>query len=38
MGDKGLDAGTVEYKGRTDEHAEDIAMRDIVKFLKAKLD
>ncbi len=37
MGDKGLDAGTVEYKGRTDEHAEDIAMSDILKFLKAKL-
>lgn len=37
MGDKGLDAGTVEYKGRTDEHAEDISMSDILKFLKAKL-
>lgn len=37
MGDKGLDAGTVEYKGRTDEHAEDISMTDILKFLKAKL-
>jgi prolyl-tRNA synthetase len=37
MGDKGLDAGTVEYKGRTDEEAEDIAMTDIVKFIKAKL-
>jgi prolyl-tRNA synthetase len=37
MGDKGLDAGTVEYKGRTDEQAEDIAMTDIVKFIKAKL-
>jgi prolyl-tRNA synthetase len=37
MGDKGLDAGTVEYKGRTDEQAEDIAMIDIVKFIKAKL-
>jgi prolyl-tRNA synthetase len=37
MGDKGLDAGTIEYKGRTDEQAEDIAMSDIMKFLKAKL-
>jgi prolyl-tRNA synthetase len=37
MGDKGLDAGTVEYKGRTDEQSEDIAMSDILKFLKAKL-
>ncbi len=38
MGDKGLDAGTVEYKARTAEAAEDIAMADIVKFIKAKLD
>ncbi len=37
MGDKGLDAGTVEYKARTSEVAEDIAMADIVKFIKAKL-
>ena len=37
MGDKGLDAGTIEYKGRTDEQPEDIAMSDILKFLKAKL-
>jgi prolyl-tRNA synthetase len=37
MGDKGLDAGTVEYKSRTDEQAEDIAMSDIVKFIQAKL-
>lgn len=37
MSDRGLDAGTVEYKGRTDEQAEDIAMSDILKFIKAKL-
>ncbi|MEI7795668.1 MAG: proline--tRNA ligase [Methylococcaceae bacterium] len=37
MGDKGLDAGTIEYKGRTDEQAEDIAMADILKFIQAKL-
>lgn len=37
MSDRGLDAGTIEYKGRTDENAEDIAMSDILKFLKAKL-
>jgi len=37
MGDKGLDAGTIEYKARTSEVAEDIAMADIVKFIKAKL-
>ncbi len=37
MGDKGLDAGTIEYKGRTDEQAEDVAMADILKFIQAKL-
>jgi len=37
MGDKGLDAGTIEYKGRTDEESEDIAMADILKFIQAKL-
>jgi prolyl-tRNA synthetase len=37
IGDKGLDAGTVEYKGRTDEQAEDVVMADILKFIQAKL-
>ncbi|MDD5228151.1 MAG: proline--tRNA ligase [Methylococcales bacterium] len=37
MGDKGLDAGTIEYKARTAEESEDIAMTEIVKFIKAKL-
>ena len=37
MGDKGLDAGTIEYKARTAEESEDIAMADILKFIQAKL-
>lgn len=37
VGDKGLDAGTIEYKARTEETSEDIAMTDIVEFIKAKL-
>ncbi len=37
MGDKGLDSGTVEYKARTANESEDIAMTDILEFIKAKL-
>jgi len=37
VGDRGLDAGTVEYKDRTASDNEVIAMADIVEFLKAKL-
>ncbi|MDO9212799.1 MAG: proline--tRNA ligase [Methylococcales bacterium] len=37
VGDRGLDAGTVEYKDRTASDNEVIAMTDIVEFLKAKL-
>ncbi len=37
VGDRGLDAGTVEYKDRTATENEVIALTDIVDFLKAKL-
>ncbi len=37
VGDRGLDAGTVEYKDRTAADNEVIALADIVEFLKAKL-
>lgn len=37
MSDRGLDSQTVEYKGRCDEQAQDIAMTDILSFIKAKL-
>ncbi len=37
VGDRGLDSGTVEYKGRTAEANEEIPFADIIDFLKAKL-
>ena len=36
LGEKGLDKDAIEYKGRTDAESEDIALGDIVEFLKAK--
>ena len=36
LGEKGLDKDTIEYKGRTDAESEDIALGDIVEFLKTK--
>jgi prolyl-tRNA synthetase len=32
--EKGLDAGTVEYKGRRDTESKDIALDEIIPFLK----
>jgi prolyl-tRNA synthetase len=37
VGDRGLDAGTVEYKDRTASDNEIIPLAGIVEFLKAKL-
>ncbi|SJM93763.1 proline--tRNA ligase [Crenothrix polyspora] len=37
MGDRGLDANTVEYKARTSKEAIDIPLTDIVRFLQEKL-
>jgi prolyl-tRNA synthetase len=37
VGDRGLDSGTVEYKGRTAQENEEIPFADIINFLKAKL-
>jgi prolyl-tRNA synthetase len=37
VGDRGLDTGTVEYKGRTAQENEEIPFADIISFLKAKL-
>ena len=37
VGDRGLDSGTVEYKGRTAEANEEIPFADVIDFLKAKL-
>lgn len=36
IGERGIDAGTVEYKHRTGETAENIAIDDIISFLKSK--
>jgi len=37
VGDRGLDTGTVEYKGRTAQENEEIPFAEIINFLKAKL-
>ena len=37
LSDRGLDAGVVEYKARTAEQNEEIALDSIIGFLKAKL-
>lgn len=37
IGDRGLDSGTVEYQGRQDAASQDVAMADIVSFIKARL-
>ena len=37
VGDRGLEAGTIEYKGRRDAEKQEIAVAEIVNFLKAKV-
>ena len=37
LGDRGLDAGTIEYKGRTSQENEEIPLVELITFLKAKL-
>ncbi|MCX7085000.1 MAG: proline--tRNA ligase [Methylococcales bacterium] len=37
LGDRGLDAGTIEYKGRTATSNEEIPLAELVDFLRAKL-
>jgi len=34
LSERGLDAGTVEYKGRTDADKRDLARAELLKFLK----
>lgn len=34
LGDRGLESGTIEYKGRRDEDKQDIAMDQLMDFLK----
>ena len=37
FGEKGLDAGTIEYKGRRDAESRDIPLTEAVKFIKQQL-
>lgn len=37
IGDRGLDSGTVEYRGRTDQESQQVAFAELLDFLKAKL-
>ncbi len=37
MGDRGLDSGTVEYRARTDSESQDIALNEIVGFIKEQV-
>jgi prolyl-tRNA synthetase len=37
LGDRGLDAGTVEYKARTASENKEVPMAELIDFLKAKL-
>ena len=37
LGERGLDAGSVEYKGRRDDAKQDIALDDVIAFLKQRL-
>ncbi|MDQ1362981.1 MAG: prolyl-tRNA synthetase, partial [Pseudomonadota bacterium] len=36
LGERGVDAGTVEYKGRRDAEPQDVAMDKLVEFLRAR--
>lgn len=37
VGEKGLDAGTLEYKGRRDAESQDVAINDLITFLRARI-
>ncbi len=37
LGDRGLDSGNIEYKGRGDSENQEIPMAEIISFLKEKL-
>ncbi len=36
VGERGLNEGVVEYKGRTDSDSQNVALAEIVGFLKAR--
>jgi prolyl-tRNA synthetase len=37
VSDRGLGEGTLEYKGRRDSESQNIAVADVMSFLKAKI-
>jgi prolyl-tRNA synthetase len=37
LGERGLDNGVIEYKGRRDSDSQDIALDNIVEYLQQKL-
>lgn len=37
VGDRGLEAGVIEYKGRRDSESQDIAIDDVLSFLEDKI-
>ncbi|MBK8185892.1 MAG: proline--tRNA ligase [Cellvibrio sp.] len=37
IGDRGLEAGTIEYKARRDENKQEIAINDLVNFLRGQI-
>lgn len=37
VGEKGLDAGTLEYKGRRDNESQDVAISELIEFLRARV-
>ncbi len=37
IGDRGLDTGLIEYRGRTDSASQDIPLEGVVDFIRAKL-
>ncbi len=38
LGDRGLDSGNVEYRARTDSESQDIALDEIINFIKSKIE
>jgi prolyl-tRNA synthetase len=37
VGERGLDAGAIEYKGRQDADKQDISLDSVIDFLKEKM-
>ena len=37
LGDRSLEKGIVEYKGRRDTESTDVALDDIIRFIKDKI-